>query len=64
MTSVFGGSRISGVRGPACLNTILESQGKRGTDAHRAYGQPLQVERDVTIDEDRVPPVIKAYELG
>jgi hypothetical protein len=41
----------------------LDSQGKRGTDSHRAHGQPLQAERDVTIDEDRVPPVIKADEL-
>jgi hypothetical protein len=42
----------------------LESQGKRGTDSHRADGEPLQVERYVTIDEDRVPPVIKADQLG
>jgi hypothetical protein len=45
------------------LNTLLDTEGKRGTGAYCARGQPLQVERDVTVDQDRVPPVVKADEL-
>jgi hypothetical protein len=56
-------SEVSAVRGTGCLNTLLDSQGKRGTDSYRTRGQPLQVGRDVTVDEDRVPPVVKTDEL-
>jgi hypothetical protein len=48
----------------ACANALSDSQGERRADSYRSPGQLLQVEWDVTIDEHRVPPVVKADELG